>query len=102
MARGLIDGRRIVATAGTRVALSTTPAAFNSVTLTAETDNTGIVVVGAVATVIASLSTRAGIPLSAGDSITLTREEDRIGDLQQIGLDSTVSGDGVTFVYGAA
>jgi len=68
--------------------------ACSQVILTAETDNTGIVVVGAAATVVAAIATRRGIPLAAGDSLTL-----EIDNLADIGLDSTVSGDGVTFVY---
>ena len=86
------DGRKVVTTAGTRVALATSTAC-KEVVITAETDNTGIVVVGAAATVIAAIATRTGVPLSAGDSIVLSSD-----DLADIGLDSTVSGDGVTFM----
>lgn len=88
----IADGRKVVAIAGTRVQLaSTTPC--KRVTITAETDNTGVVVVGGPG-VIASLATRVGIPLSAGDVYW----ED-VTDLSLIWLDATVSGDGVTFVY---
>ena len=86
------DGRKIVTTAGTRVALATSTAC-KEVVITAETDNTGIVAVGAAATVIAALATRTGIPLSAGDSIVLQTD-----NLADVGLDSMVSGDGVTFM----
>jgi len=86
------DGRKIVTTAGTRVALASSTAC-KEVVITAETDNTGIVAVGAAATVIAALATRTGIPLAAGDSIVLQTD-----NLADIGLDSTVSGDGVTFM----
>ena len=86
------DGRKVVTTAGTRVALATSTAC-KEVVITAETDNTGIVVVGAAATVIAAIATRTGVPLSAGDSVVL--QTDNLADL---GLDSTVSGDGVTYV----
>ena len=85
------DGRTVVTTAGTRVALASSTAC-KEVIITAETDNTGIVVVGAAATVVAAIATRRGVPLAAGDSITL-----QIDNLADIGLDSTVSGDGVTF-----
>ena len=90
---GIADGRKVVTTAGTRVDLNASQAA-KQVILTAETDNTGLVVVGAAATVVAAIATRRGIPLAAGDSLTL-----EIDNLADIGLDSTVSGDGVTFVY---
>lgn len=97
---GLVDGRTVVTTAGTRVALSATSASFRSVTITAETDNTGIVVVGGLSTVVAAVATRRGIPLNAGDSITFTYAADGVNDMSQIGLDATVSGDGVTFTRG--
>lgn len=86
------DGRKVVTTAGTRVALATSTAC-KEVVITAETDNTGFVVVGAAATVIAALATRTGIPLYAGDSVTIQTD-----NLADIGLDSAVSGDGVTFM----
>ena len=89
---GIGDGRKVVATAGTREALATTTAC-NRVIITAETDNTGLVVVGG-ATVVAALATRRGVPLSAGDSIELT-----INDLASVFLDVTVSGDGVSYLY---
>ena len=88
----ITDDRKIVTTAGTRVALASSTAC-KEVVITAETDNTGIVVVGAAATVVAALATRRGVPLNAGDSIVL-----QIDNLADIGLDSMVSGDGVTFV----
>lgn len=89
---GVLSGRKVVATAGSRVALASSTAA-KSVLICAETDNTGIVVVGSASGVIADLATREGIPLSAGDAISL-----RCDNLADIGLDSTVSGDGVTFL----
>lgn len=88
----MTDGRSVVTTAGTRVALAASTAC-KEVIITAETDNTGIVVVGAAATVVAAIATRRGIPLSAGDSVVL-----QIDNLADIGLDSTVSTDGVTYV----
>jgi len=86
------DGRKVVTTAGTRVALAASTAC-KEVVITAETDNTGYVVVGAAATVIAALATRTGIPLYAGDSVTIQTD-----NLAAIGLDWAVSGDGVTFM----
>jgi hypothetical protein len=86
------DGRKVVTTAGTRVALASSTAC-KEVVITAETDNTGIVAVGAASTVVATIATRTGVPLAAGDSIVL-----QIDNLADIGLDATVSGDGVTFM----
>lgn len=90
--KSIVDGRKFVTTAGTREALATsTPCSI--VIITAEANNTGVVVVGG-RTVIAALATRQGIPLSAGDSITLT-----IDNLNKVWLDSMVSTDGVTYLY---
>ena len=86
------DGRKVVTTAGTRVALASSTAC-KEVVITAETDNTGIVAVGAAGTVVATIATRTGVPLAAGDSIVL-----QIDNLADVGLDVTVSGDGVTFM----
>lgn len=86
------DGRTVVTTAGTRVALAASTAC-KQVAITAETDNTGLVVVGG-STVVAALATRRGIPLNAGDSITFD-----IDNLADVYIDSTVSTDGVTYAY---
>lgn len=87
----LICGRQTVTSAGTAVQLSTTPTSILEVAITAETDNTGYIVVGA-SDVVASLSTRKGVPLAAGGSITLG-----VDNLTDVYLDSTVSTDGVTY-----
>lgn len=89
------DGRKTVTTAGTRERLvaSSTPAI--QVIITAEEDNTGRVVVGG-GNVVAALGSRRGIPLGPGDGITLD-----MPDLYNIYLDTTVDGDGVTFLYTA-
>ena len=89
---GIGDGRKTVATAGTREALADSTTA-KLVIITAETDNTGYVVVGGL-TVVAALATRRGTPLNAGDSITL-----EVDDLADVYLDVTVSGDGCTYLY---
>lgn len=86
------DGRKVVAASATAERLATATKC-TSVCITAETDNAGIVVVGGSA-VVAALATRRGIPLSAGDSVTIP-----VVDLDQIWLDVTVAGEGVTFIY---
>lgn len=87
------DGRKVVTTAGTRVVLAaSTPCKW--VKVTAETDNTGVIVLG-LSTVVAALATRRGTPLYAGDTAVMP-----IDDLANAYIDSTVSTDGVTFVYG--
>lgn len=89
---GITDGRKVVAVAGTRETLAASTAC-KKVDITAETDNTGIVVVGGTS-VVASLATRRGTPLNAGDTYSL-----EIDNLIDVNLDVTVSGDGVTYTY---
>lgn len=90
---GIADGRKVVTTAGTRERLVGASTLAKYVVITAATDNTGVIVVGG-ATVVAALATRRGSPLNAGDPMTLDAD-----DLINVWLDSTVSGDGVTFTY---
>jgi len=86
----VVDGRDVVTTAGTRIQMSAQ--VCKTVSVTAETDNTGIVVVGG-ATVVAAIATRRGLPLNAGDSVTIT-----VDNVNRLWLDSMVSTDGVTWV----
>jgi hypothetical protein len=83
------DGRNVVTTAGTRVQLSAQ--ACKEVVITAETDNTGMIVVGSV-TCVAAIATRRGVPLNAGDSATFA-----VDNVNRLYIDSTVSGEGVTW-----
>lgn len=89
---GIADGRTTVTTAGTRVVLASSTAC-KQVIITAETDNTGYVVVGG-STCVAALATRRGIPLAPGDSVTI-----EIDNLNDVYIDSAVSTDGVTYAY---
>ena len=86
------DGRKTVTTAGTREALGSLTTC-RKVTVQAELDNSGVVVVGGVSCV-AALASRRGIALEAGDS-----EDFYVLELADLYLDVTVSGDGVTYVY---
>lgn len=88
----IVDGQKVVTTAATAVALGISTA-IKRIYVQAETDNTGIIVIGS-STVVASLSTRRGIALNAGDSIVI-----EIDDLADLYIDSSVNGDGVTFTY---
>lgn len=88
-----VDGRKVVAAAGTAEALSSTTVVVTWIIVTAETNNTGVMTVGA-STVVASLTTRRGIPLLAGESMLLEAV-----DIASIYLDATVTGDGVTYLY---
>ena len=87
------DGRKEVALAGTREALAaSTPC--KAVLITAETNNTGTIVVGATGTVVAALATRRGTPLQAGESVMIP-----VSNLNLVFLDTTVNTDGVTDEY---
>lgn len=88
------DGRKVVASAGTAEAIAASTTATR-VIITAETDNTDLVVVGR-STVVAALGTRQGIPLSPGQTIELN-----VSNLSNVYIDSLVNGEGVTFVYEA-
>lgn len=91
------DGRRIVTTAATSVAMSTSDIPFHELTVCAEKDNTGVIAYGT--SPIALLATREGIPLDAGDCYTDKYDSFSIkaGNMNSVRIDSTVNGDGVTF-----
>lgn len=85
-------GRQIVATHGTAVQLHTDQPC-KSVVIMAEMDNTGTVTVGNI-DVIGAVLTRVGVPLEAGDSLTL--EIDNVNDIY---IDSIEDGEGITYLY---
>ena len=87
----VLEGRKEVATAGTREAISSTSVPVIFVDITAETNNTGVIVSGGNG-VIATVATRVGTPLNAGDTTTLWYV-----DLKDVYLDTTVNTDGVTY-----
>lgn len=89
----IVDGRKTIAAAGTAERIATTALPCRELVITAETDNTGYVVVGG-STVVAALGTRRGTPLSAGQSFVMS-----IADLSLVYFDVTVSGDGFTYTY---
>lgn len=89
----IFHGVKTVTTAGTDVALSTSVSA-KWVVIQAQTDNTGIIAVGA-SGVDATVATGTGVALAAGESLTIPAE-----DLGSIFVDATVSGDGVRYTYG--
>lgn len=84
-------GRKVVASAGTAEALGASTT-IKEVLVTAETNNTGMIAVGG-SGVIAAEATREGTPLFPGDSVII-----QIDDLAEVYIDSTVNGDGVTYL----
>lgn len=93
------DGRKVVATAGTRVQLSSGSTAIRSVEITALPTNTGVVAVGGT-TVSAVAGAERGILLSAGARVRFDAD-DQVDDLNQIWIDATASGEGVTYLLTA-
>lgn len=86
-------GVKVVAAAGTDEALAASTRC-KWVTVQAQTDNTGVVAVGA-SGVDATVATGTGVALTAGASITIP-----IDDLAKLYIDATVSGEGVRYTYG--
>ena len=86
------DGQKLVTTHGTAVKLSASSVPCLKVTIQALLTNTGSIAVGA--SDVAANGTIKGIVLFAGSSITLT-----ISDLTSIYIDSTVDGEGVSYLY---
>ncbi len=94
--------RKVVTSAGTAVAISSTSIPCRSVTLTALETNSGTVVAGGSGVVAAlgttgATGTRKGTPLAAGDSVTFA-----VHDLADVFIDSTVSAEGVSGTYEVA
>lgn len=87
----IIDGRKVVAVAGTRETLVGASVLSSKVIITAELTNTGIIVIGGI-TCVAAAATRRGTPLVAG-----ARYEFNVFDLQSIYIDSTVNGEGISY-----
>lgn len=90
--RTIGDGRKLVTTAGTRVALGG-DVPCRRVHITALVGNTGTVVVGS-STVVASAATRQGVPLMPLSSITL-----EVKNLNLVYLDSEQNNEGVSYLY---
>lgn len=86
----ITDGRKVVTTAGTSVAVGT--GAFVSCTMQAEENNTGDIVIGG-SGVVADLNTRVGILLTPSASYHFALPS----NLSIIYIDSEVNGDGITF-----
>ena len=87
------DGRKTVASAGTRERLVSVNTPCKQVTITALYGNTNEIVIGDV-TVVASAGTRRGTPLPAGATMTLDVE-----DVFILYIDAVTTGDGVSFIY---
>jgi len=87
------SGPATVTSAGTANGLSATNTVVDSITICAESDNTGAIAVGK--TPVAALATRAGVYLNAGDCYSNSDRQ----NLTTIKIDATVTGDGVTYEW---
>lgn len=88
MANAALSGRKTVTSAGTPEALGSGDV-FGGLYIKALIANTGTIEVGSSATAAAS-----GFQLSAGDVILF----DYVNDMSQIYIDSTVNGEGVSWL----
>ena len=84
----VVSGQTTVTTATTRVALAGSQACL-SVTVKAKPTNTGYIYVGTAA----GVSSTVGFILSAKEAVTIDTD-----NLADIGLDSSVSGEGVSYI----
>ena len=89
---GIGHGVTVVTTAGTDLVLAASTAC-KLVIIQAQTDNTGVIAVGATG-VDATVATGTGVALYAGESVTIPCD-----NLADIYIDATVSGEGVRYSY---
>ena len=88
----MVDGRKVVASAGTAEAVTAASEPFVDCDVQAEEDNTGDVVIGS-STVVANLATRRGTLLTPSSNYHFAKSN----DLANIFIDVEISGDGVIF-----
>jgi len=89
---GIGHGVKVVTTAGAHVVLAASTAA-KIVIIQAQTDNTGLIAVGATG-VDATEATGTGVILYPGDTVTLP-----VDNLADVYIDATVNLEGVRFTY---
>lgn len=87
VATTLYNGKKTVTTAGTRVTLASSQV-VKSVVIKALVANTGVIYVGD-----GSVASTTGFALTAGDTVSLD-----IANLATVNLDSSVNGEGVTYI----
>lgn len=86
------SARKVVTTAGTRVALAASTSTFIHCDFQAEETNTGDIAIGGVA-VVAAAATRTGVLLTPGTAWSVAVP----GDLDAIYIDSEQNGDGIHY-----
>jgi hypothetical protein len=88
LAAALQNGQKYVTSAGTRVALASSTAIYHSVTIMAQSGNSGWIYIGN-----SSVSNSNGYILDAGETVTI-----EIANLSTIYVDSSVNGEGVSYI----
>ena len=88
MAATLRNGQKYVATAGTQVALASSTVIYHSVTIMSQSGNSGWIYIGD-----SSVSSSTGYILDAGDTVEI-----KIANLSTIYVDSSVNGEGVSYI----
>jgi hypothetical protein len=84
----IYNGQKYVTTAGTQVALASSQAITHSVTIMAQSGNSGWIYIGS-----SSVSSSNGYILDAGDTVEL-----KIANLATVYVDSSVNGEGVSYI----
>ncbi len=82
------NGKKVVATPGTQLALGTTSALVIGVTVKAEASNTGIIYVGK-----STVSSADGYELAAGEQVFIP-----IDDIAAVFIDASIATDGATWI----
>ncbi len=96
---GIADGRKVIASAGTPEQLSTASVSMRSVTIQALLTNTGNVAIGG-PTVDVTPGSQRGAILAPG-AATVVGSTEGEDDLRDVWLDAAVTGEGVSYFYGA-
>lgn len=97
---GLADGRKIIAAAGTAERLSSASVAMRSVTIQALLTNTGNIAIGG-ETVDVTPGSQRGAILIPGAATVIAGSSEGEDDLQDVWVDAAVTGEGVSYFYGA-
>ena len=90
---GIGNGRGVCSAAGTANQVTTTTTPCKLITFVAETNNTGVVVLGGSA-IDETVASRSGTPLYPGESVTW-----QIDDISKVYVDAEITGDGVTYTF---
>lgn len=90
----ILNGRKVVATAGTPLQIIAANTAIKRVLITALTTNTGVIAIGGSNAVRAAAGSENGLVIkNTSQPIELLQE-----DLSKVWIDASVNGEGVTYI----